>query len=295
MTLTQLEYFVEIVGEGNFTKAANKIFVSQPTLSRTVQNLEKELGTILIDREAKDLQLTKDGQVFYDYAKELLGIFSSKTREMMSRLENSDGTLKLGITPTTGAMYFYSAIYAFREKYPEVNLQIEEVTTRQGIEMLMDERLDLTVMINPEEIDGIERLPVVLSEAVLVVPKNHRLGRRRSVSFEEIRDEKILMVGKGYSYNDVVSSKFREAGIEPRFDFESDQWEFILEMVSNGQGISILPKPLVDKFGSLRIHRIHLENPTFEWTLALVRKKGRHMTVPMECFWNICQRKGCGE
>ena len=66
-------------------------------------------------------------------------------------------------------------------------------------------------------------------------------------------------------------------------------------MVSNGQGISILPKPLVDKFGSLRIHRIHLENPTFEWTLALVRKKGRHMTVPMECFWNICQRKGCGE
>ena len=227
MTLTQLEYFVEIVEAGNFTKAANKIFVSQPTLSRTVQNMEKELGTILIDRDSKDMELTKDGEIVYKYASEVLSLVNAKTIEMKDKLGNSDGVIRLGITPTTDAMYFHSAIYDFHKKYPVANLQIEEVATRKGLEMLLDGQLDLSVDIDPEERDEFIKRPVIKSEAVLVVSRNHRLGNRRVVSFSELMGEKMVMVGKDYSYYEIVSNKLREAGIEPDFEFESGQWEFL--------------------------------------------------------------------
>lgn len=73
--------------------------------------------------------------------------------------------------------------------------------------------------------------------------------------------------------------------------FESNQWEFIFEMVANGQGISILPKPLVDKFNNDRVHQIHLESPVFPWTLSLIRKKDKHISSPCRCFWNMCERE----
>ncbi|MBQ0037611.1 MAG: LysR family transcriptional regulator [Clostridiales bacterium] len=291
MTLTQLEYFAETVRSGNFTKAAGKLFVSQPTLSRAIQNLEKELNTILIDRDAKDFQLTRDGLIFFSYAEDMLTDFREKTREMMDKLENADGKLRLGITPTTGAIYFFSAIYRFRELYPVVDLEIEEVTTRQGMEMVLSGQLDMSVVIDPVEDSQLIKLPVVNSEAVLLVPKGHPLGKRRSVSFAEIQNEPMLMVSKEYMYHDVVAEKFREAGIEPHFAFESNQWEFIFEMVANGQGISILPKPLVDKFNNARVHQAHLEKPDFPWTLSLIRRKDKYLSTPCRCFWNMCQHE----
>lgn len=291
MTLTQLEYFVETVHSGNFTKAAGKLYISQPTLSRSIQNLEKELNVILIDREAKDFQLTREGQIFFDYAEKMLEEFHTRTREMMDKLENADGKLRLGITPTTGAIYFFNAIYRFRTLYPVVNLEIEEVTTRQGIEMVKSGQLDMSVVIDPVEDSQLEKLPVLSSEAVLLVPRNHPLGKRRSVSFGELQNENMLMVSKEYVYHDVVAEKFREAGLEPHFIFESNQWEFIFEMVANGQGISILPKPLVNKFNNDRVHQIHLESPVFPWTLSLIRKKDKHISSPCRCFWNMCERE----
>lgn len=291
MTLTQLEYFVETVHSGNFTKAAGKLYISQPTLSRSIQNLEKELNVILIDREAKVFQLTREGQIFFDYAEKMLEEFHIRTREMIDKLENADGKLRLGITPTTGAIYFFNAIYRFRTLYPVVNLEIEEVTTRQGIELVKSGQLDMSVVIDPVEDSQLEKLPVLSSEAVLLVPRNHPMGKRRSVSFVELMDENMLMVSKEYVYHDVVAEKFWEAGLEPHFIFESNQWEFIFEMVANGQGISILPKPLVDKFNNDRVHQIHLENPVFPWTLSLIRKKDKHISSPCRCFWNMCERE----
>lgn len=291
MTLIQLEYFVETARSRNFTKAAGKLYISQPTLSRSIQTLEKELNAILIDRAAKDFQLTRDGQIFFDYAEKMLGVFRTKTHEMLDKLENAEEKLRLGIVSTTGAIYFFRAIYHFRELYPMVHMEIEEVTTRQGIEMVKNGQLDLSSVIDPVEDDQLEKLPVLSSEAVLLVPRNHPLGKRRCVSFAELKDENMLMISKEYVYHDVVAEKFREAELEPRFSFESNQWEFIFEMVANGQGVSILPKPLVDKFNNDRVCQVHLENPTFPWTLSLIRRKDKHISTPCRCFWNMCEQE----
>ncbi len=290
MNIRTIEYFVETVKYENFTKAANSLYVSQPALSKAIQNLEIELNVILIDRNAKEFKLTAEGEKVYAYGKEVLDFFREKTEDLLAELHKKNRELKLGITPTSGAMFFFSVIYQFRQQYPMSLLKIVEVSTKEGIDMLLEGKLDMSVVIDPFEDDRLDKLCVVASEAVLLVPVDHRLAERQTVSFAEIADEPLLMVGKEYMYAAVVDEKFKEANITPNYTFQSGQWEFVFEMVANGQGISILPKPLVDKFNNARVKQIRLENPRFDWNLSLIRKKNKACHhAALDSFWSLCE------
>lgn len=106
MNIRAIEYFVETVKYENFTKAANSLYVSQPALSKAIQNLEIELNAILIDRNAKEFKLTAEGEKVYAYGKEVLDFFREKTEDLLAELHKKNRELKLGITPTSGAMFF---------------------------------------------------------------------------------------------------------------------------------------------------------------------------------------------
>ena len=155
--------------------------------------------------------------------------------------------------------------------------------------MVLDGVLDMSVVIEPFEDQRIEKEPVVQSEAVLLVSNDHPFAERKSVSASEIIREPILMVGKEYKYYDFVMSKFREINCEPVFAFESNQWEFIFEMVANNQGISILPRPLIEKFNNSRVKQIHLSDPDFGWGMSVIRRKDRPVTSAMQNFWEMCR------
>ena len=289
MNNRQLEYFAETVKLKSFTKAANKLFVTQSALSKAIQSLESELGTVLIDRGAKDFQLTRDGETVFVYASEILDFFDKKTKQLLCELEKNKDEFSIGITPTSGAMYFSSMIYKYKRQYPSSSLIVKEVNTEEGIKMVLDGVIDMIVVIEPFEDQRIEKEPVVQSEAVLLVSNDHPFADRKSVSASEIIREPILMVGKEYKYYDFVMSKFREINCEPVFAFESNQWEFIFEMVANNQGISILPRPLIEKFNNSRVKQIHLSDPDFGWGMSVIRRKDRPVTSAMQNFWEMCR------
>ena len=289
MNIRTLEYFIETVKYENFTKAANSLYISQPALSKAIQNLEIELNVILIDRNAKDFKLTEEGEKVYAYSKEITDFFREKTEDLLVELHKKNQELKLGMTPTSGAMFFFSVIYKFRQQYPMSLLKIIEVSTKDGIDMVLDGELDMSVVIDPFEDDRLDKLCVVESEAVLLVPIGHRLADRKTVSFAEIAEEPLLMVGKEYMYATVVDEQFKGADIMPNYTFQSGQWEFVFEMVANRQGISILPKPLVDKFNNARVKQIRLENPCFDWNLSLIKKKNKAGHNALTSFWSLCE------
>ena len=288
MTLNQLNYYVEIVRQGSFTKAAEKLFVSQSTLSKAIRALEEEFQMELINRGAKEFQLTPQGNVFNEYAVKILDFYHTQTQELFQRLHSADGTLKLGIPPTAGAIFFFSILYQFRSKYPGIDLQIEEITSKTLHEMVAAGKLDMGVVIEPFNDDKFFKRPIYTSEAVLLVPRQHPLAAKRCVSFSALRDEKFLLVTPDYMFHDVVREKCGEAGFSPNVTFESYQWELLFEMVADNQGICNLPKPLVDKFNNTRVHQIHLKEPEFPWTLSLIYRKDKFITVPMQCFLDLC-------
>ena len=134
MNLTQLNYFREVVQRGSFTKAANELFISQSTLSKSIRTLEEEFKVILINRGAKEFEVTKEGYILYEYAVRILDYYQYQTQELAERLSQSNNSIRLGIPPTAGAIYFYSVVHKFQRTYPEIDLRIEEDISREIVE-----------------------------------------------------------------------------------------------------------------------------------------------------------------
>ncbi|MCI7170331.1 LysR family transcriptional regulator [bacterium] len=289
MNNRQLEYYVETVKMKSFTKAANNLFVTQSTLSKAVAALESELKTALIDREAKEFQLTGDGETVFVFASEMLELFAEKTEQLYKELEKNKEKIKVGITPTSGAMYFSSILYLYKMQNPMSELIIEELHTDEGVARVSDGTLDMSVVIEPFENEQMEKLTVIESEAVLLVSVEHPLAARDSISLSEIKNEDMLMVGNNYMFHDFLINKYREIGCEPVVTMESNQWEFLFDMVSDNHGIIIFPRPLIEKYQNSRVKQIHIDKPEFSWKLSLIRRKDREMTPAMQRFWDLCR------
>ena len=146
MTLNQLKYYVEIVRESSFTKAAEKLFVSQSTLSKSIRTLEEEFQIKMINRVAKEFTLTQEGHVFFEYAERILNFYQEQTQELFQRLHDDNGVLKLGMPPTAGAIFFYSVLHRFRKKFPGIGISIEEITSKSIQELTATGELDMGVV-----------------------------------------------------------------------------------------------------------------------------------------------------
>lgn len=288
MTMIQLAYYVEVVKQRSFTKAAEKLFVSQSTLSKSIRALENEFQAEFIGRRAKDLLITQDGLAFYEYAAKLLDYYHTQTQELEQRLRCAGGALTLGLPPSAGTIYFSSLIYQFQKAYPETDLQITEITSKSIRDRVDDGTLDLGVVIEPFSDSKFYSQTVFRSEAVLVVPKQHPFADKGSVDFGVLRAERLLMVSPDYMYYDVMLERCKAAGFTPNIVFESSQWDLLLEMVANNQGVSILPKPLIDKLYAGRVSQLHLKNPEFPWALSVIYRTDKFLTVPMQRFLKIC-------
>lgn len=284
MLFLNLNYFVKTVECKSFTLAAEELFVSQSAVSKSIKNLEDELKVNLIDRNYRNFTLTRQGEIVYKFAKEIINNYEIKKQEMLKKLDESDDVLKFGLPPAAGSIYFYSKIFEFKENCPNIDLKIEEVTAPFIVDKLLNNIIDVGVVISPFEDDKFEILNVFDSESILVVSEKHRLAKEKEVEFSELSDEKFIHVTKEFMYHDVFLEKCKEAGFEPNIIFQSKQWDLILAMVSENQGITILPKPLVEKYYIDNIKMVKLTKPSFPWSLLLIYLKNQYMRESMRCF-----------
>lgn len=288
MTINQLQYYVEIVREKSFTRAAEKLFMSQSALSKSVRSLESEFQVELIDRASKDFLLTQDGLLFYDYAVKMLDFLNTQTRELHQRLHSPGGTLRIGIPPTAGAIYFHSLLSKFQKKYPGVVLEIEEIPSKKIHRQMDANKLDIGVVLEPFADSQYISKKVCTSEILLTVSKKHCLASRKCVAFSELRHEGFLMMSQDYMFHDIVLGFCKTAGFLPHIVFESSQWDLIYEMTADNQGVSFFPKRLLEKHGGMQVKQIRLKEPEAPWILSLIYRKDKFTTDSMRCFLEMC-------
>lgn len=284
MLFLNLSYFVKTVECKSFTLAAEELFVSQSAVSKSIKNLEDELKVSLIDRNYRTLTLTEQGEIVYKFAKEIIENYELKKKQMLKKLDESDNILKFGLPPAAGSIYFYSKIFEFKDCCPNIDLKIEEVTGPAIVDKLLNNKIDIGVVINPFKDERFEILNVFESESVLVVSEKHRLAKEKEIEFRELSNENFIHVTKEYMYHDVFLEKCKEAGFEPNIIFQSKQWDLILAMVEENQGITILPRPLVEKYFIDNISLLKLTKPSFPWSLLLIYLKNQYMRESMKCF-----------
>lgn len=287
MTINQLEYYCTLVEQKNFTRAAEQLHVSQSTISKSIRALEEEFDVTLIEHSSKTFRLSEEGKIFYEGAKEMLEHYQKKMLELQERLKSKRGSLSVGIPPVTITAFFSPVIYQYRYKYPDVHLSIVETGANTVRDLVKDGTIDIGAIILPFEDERFVIHPVMQSEAVLLVSDEHPLAKEKSVRFAQLKDEKFMILTSDYMLHDLIIRKCQAAGFTPYIGYESAQWDLLVEMVSMNQGISILPRPIIDKFWSPHVKEIHLTEPDFPWVITMIYRKDKFITAPMRYFMDM--------
>lgn len=248
MTIIQLEYLLAVANYGSFSLAAEKCFVTQPSLSMQVKNLEEELGVIVLDRSKKPVLPTDAGLAVIRQAKEAVQAFAM-VREVVSDLQNEiSGTLRLGVIPTIAPYLLHRFIPDFVRKCPKVELQIREMMTGDIIRALDRDMLDAAIMAGGASPEGIREEELFNDRFFAYVSTDHPLCQRSNIRIEDIDVRHLLLLSEGNCLRDqVIELCQAQKNIARQYSFESGSLETLMRIVDNTPNlITIIPEMVAD-------------------------------------------------
>ena len=259
MTITQLEYIVAVDTYRSFVAAAEKCFVTQPTLSMQVQKLEDTLGVKLFDRSKQPVTPTEIGIEIITQARILLAE-SEKIKEIISdRQKELSGELKVGIIPTIAPYILPKILHGFIEKYPQVKLIVWEQTTEQIIDQLKLGMIDCGILSTPLHESNLTELPVFYENFVAYVSKNSKLSKKKSIVPDDIDMEEIWILNEGHCMREQVLNicQRRKAtqGFK-HFEYNTGSVETLKRMVDQNNGATILPELALSDLNEKQLDKV---------------------------------------
>lgn len=256
MEIHQLRYFCAVANTGNFTRAAEREYIAQPSLSQQIQKLEEELGAKLFDRLGREVRLTEIGKSFLSRAQVILKQISDAKQEALELTGVNSGQVSVGVIPTIAPYFLPPRIARFARLYPNVTLRVIEDITPELLEALREGTLDLAVVALP--VGGREFVARELSDESLfaVLPESHKLANAKSVHVCDLDSEPFLLLKEGHCFRETVVAACKRARIPVNVVFESGQFATILAMVAAGSGVSIVPAMAVQEFKGCRFIQI---------------------------------------
>ena len=244
MELRHLRYFVAVAEERNFTRAAERLHIAQPPLSRQIQQLEEDLGVVLIEKGVRPLRLTEAGAFFFAHAKPLLDQVRD-LRTMTQRVGKLERSLSVGFVASTLYGLLPDIIRRYRERHPEVDVILHEMTTVEQLKALKEGRIDVGFGRIKSEDPSIRRILLREERMVVALFPGHRLAEHRtSLRLTELIHEPLLVYPKAPrpSFADQVLAAFSEANLAPERVTEVRELQIAMGLVAAGQGIAIVPE-----------------------------------------------------
>ena len=241
MEVHQLRYFCAVARHGTFTRASKAEHVAQPSLSQQILKLEAELGARLFDRLPRSAKLTVFGKAFLPKAERILRDLAEARTELREMSGNEKGEVVVGIIPTIAAYLLPRLLNDFTLRHPLVAIKIIEDITPALLERLHEGMIDMAVAALP--VAGSELASVELFEEKFyaVLPEQHRLASRTSISLQQLNREPFLLLKEGHCFRDSLITACQKLRMSPSIVFESGQFATILAMVSAGMGVSAVP------------------------------------------------------
>jgi len=242
MTLTQLYYMSAVAEFGNFTIAADKCFVTQPTLSMQVQKLEEELGVKIFNRATKPIVLTDIGKKILVQAKRITEE-ATRMQDIVSTEKGFiGGEFKIGIIPTIMPTLLPMFLTNFIKKFPKVDLKIEELTTQNITKMLEEGYLDAGIAATPLGLDSILELPLYHEPFVAYIPGDNPLHAVEQIEIEDLNVRDVLVLEDGHCFRNHVLNLCQMNGIESNpFDLKSGSIETLINLSDEGPWMTLLP------------------------------------------------------
>jgi LysR family hydrogen peroxide-inducible transcriptional activator len=253
MNLKDLKYLVALADTGHFGRAAERSFVSQPTLSAQLKKLELYLGVKLVERQPKNLKLTEAGRQIVVHARRMLDEADQIVALGRSGTDPLSGKLKVALIPTIGPYLLPRVMQKLRKALPHLGLMLYEHRTEGLLKLLHEGEIDMGILAMPAPLDGLESRVLYRELFTVAVPNGHPLAGKATVKVQDLKDQTLLLLEDGHCLRDQALEVCGRVNVREAGDFRATSLETLRQMVVAGLGITLLPELAVDSpFGSQR-------------------------------------------
>ncbi|MBS1778441.1 MAG: LysR family transcriptional regulator [Bacteroidetes bacterium] len=266
MTITQLEYVVAVATYKSFVAAAEKCFVTQPTLSMQIQKLEEELGVKLFDRNKHPVAITAMGAAIVDQARVILAECEKIQELIQDQQNNVMGSFRLAVIPTIAPYILPGLLDGYSRHFPDVKLQVTEMETKQILAALRNNELDAALVSTPLEQNGIKEYPLFTEPFVGYFSEDEPALKKRLISPDDIDLERLWLLNEGHCMRnqvlDLCSDQIQRLQAKKPYHYESSNVETLRKMVDKNKGLTILPELATFEFNENQIERVrYFEDP----------------------------------
>lgn len=280
--LRQLEYFLAVAETLHFSKAAEKLFVTQSTLSHQLAELENHIGKALFDRSGKTIRLTQVGAVFHAYAKRSLDELAAGYTALDELEALKRGRLHVGVSQSFIRKLLPPVVTEFMERYPAVHLTVEEMMAPMIEEQLARGELDLGIAFVPTRLEDTSVEALLEERLMLVTGANHPLARRKQIRLADLGKEPLVMMTRDYYTRGLIEQYFHQLGMTPNVVCETNAINLMMDLARESHVATILPDSTIDL--SSRVAVIPICEPVPIRVTALLWSKRHYQSIAATTF-----------
>ncbi|MGN2621015.1 LysR family transcriptional regulator [Bacillus stercoris] len=293
MELKQLEYFYAVCQELHFTRAAEKVGISQPSLSQQIKLLEHEIGTPLFDRIGKKTALTESGKLLLQYTRKIFyEVEQAKTSiDELNGLQR--GTILVGTLLTVEDYLITPTLLSFHQKYPGVKVSVFGLRTGDIHKQLIENKLDLGIVFLPMKGDELESISLSTEEMAFAVPEGHPLENQDMLDVEVLKTTPSILLPQQYFIRNLIDEACKDLGFLPKPIFEITTMQSLINMVMKGVGVTILPKPYLEYLNHPHIRIIPILKPNLSREIGVVYRKDKYLSAATHAFISALKETVC--
>ena len=292
MNLPQLRYFVELAHTQHFTRAAERLCITQPSLSHAITQLENELGVPLFERTGRATALTRYGEQFLSCVQQTLTTLDEGV-DALQRVARGEGLIRLGLLRTLGVEFVPKLAARFLAANPDKDIRFTFNTgvTQQLLEELLANRFDLVFCSQPPAELRLTAAPVSRQDLVLIVPRSHPLANLHTVDLADTLPYPQVFFSKGSGMRDIVDDLFAKIGGTPQIAYETEEDQVIAGLVAQGFGISVVP--YMELLLRLDVKILQIDRPVWERNFYLVSNDRFYLPPVVRQFRQYVLNGGC--
>ena len=282
MTIRHLKVFIAVAQTGKMGAAAKELYISQPTVTQVISEIEEQYGVKLFERLSKKLYITKEGRQLLDYARHIIALFDEMERNLS--YASTHHALRVGATITVGSCALPSIIRRFEERHPTVTTQVWVDNTQVIEGMILESRLDLALVEGEVASPDLIVCPVLEDELVLICGPCHPFAGRQSVALSALSGQDFILREPGSGTRERFETLLDQAGISVRQKWVCHSSDSILAAVAQGQGLSVVSRQLAEQ-SAKELHTLPVEDVKLHRTFNLIYHKNKFLSEPLRAFF----------
>jgi LysR family hydrogen peroxide-inducible transcriptional activator len=293
MDIPHLRYFVAVVDHHSFSKAAAHCHTSVSNISEQIQNFERRVGKVLLDRNRRRVVPTEAGEILLGHARQILAHIEKACQEVhsMDTASTTAGKTSVGVLMTIAPCFLVHVLDSFFEQFPKIQISVHETPTAQMLAMLDEGKLDMGITALPIRDNGFETEPLFYEEMLLALPASHPLNRKKAIYREDLESEKFILSKEVHCQGGCWLRLCRQNQFAPRIAIQCGHLATVQSLVAAGKGFSLIPQMAITEKSAHITYR-HLEHPRPKRSIVIVTRNKRPLKLAAQQFLKHLRQVG---